>query len=1390
MESVEDDLEQLLNELTSPNILNNISEKLKQSEPSEFSENHSNHNHNHNHGYNQNINHAQQYYQTNFDDETGSNAEDVRRLLEETDSNYGGSTVHSMNTTPNLYSMRNLLHTELSLDALKPVSENSPLHMSATRPVSTSVRLPRLSICEEDDSELSSDDVSSSDSDYDDDSSTSSSLSLRNYNNAADNNVQIKDDDSDMESSESSEQYGSPSNQRRKEILKLEKQIQIQEKKRILKEKIQEQDDAAAEELSLNKASASTTATVTTTTTSTTTTTIISDSLPPVPSSSKSRSVSVSSNHEVSHPISKERKRSILQSFEEGSPLRSSSRLPSSRGGSIKIKVSKVLEEEIQLQQEFEKQEQIRNSARLSQVIRELNMSTIFDQKSDDGETKQEESQQEEPQQEKVKTLTPEEEEIEIAKQEAIERMREQVFSQLDLLEDPIKATAKLSSKAGEPSKKDQDSEASASSPTLEPSTVIPLPGNQANRFLNTQTRPRKDSISDRWDIGRKEQPRRSMTLHIQRVGEDFSVKRQEVKKVNAELEKILVHISLVDQSHKVICITEDFLVQDVILLFAEKLGLVQTEFFSLAEVTVDGYDRWLDPTKLVKEAGIKNLSKLVFKIKYFKQPKRLSDSKAVHLYYLQIQQSVVSGTYPCSEAMSFRLAALQFYITFGAHDKEKHAPGFLDSGSLSEFIPEAFFFELPDEIIQKRLFLLHSQIKCSSVIEAKLRYLDLSNKIPTFGVTSFQVHDGVRESSIARHKRNLCVAEDGVLISRKDRAGYDFFSYKEIIGYQVTTRGLKIQIPHSSVTPNTSENISFDTSSYEQSANIVELMSGYKYFIQHDEFIRGIGSPIEKVDLNISVLLPLFQSPKVRTKSDPLRSRLELFKINYLTLCQNFHTKPILKLIEQIDHVLDKEGGFRENLNYDKIELPSLNLKGSDLSFIADALKDSLNTVIEEGESIVENLNILTLDLSTNQMLALDAFEPLKIIMTCNTIVHLNLKNIGLPNKLVMSLVTIIEKYPKIETLNISKNRIDESGVRVILRAIKNFNKNIETLGFEDINLTDSGCKVIEKLLSNNKTLKSLNISKNKISEAGFKIIFEGIKKATNLQDLNISGNPIQSKIMTKFIKYIASSETAIQKLNIGNTGLNTGLGSEIQKYLVSTSCHLTSLDVAYNNLGADGTKNIIKGVVNNHIINDLSLSANKIDYNGCNELCNLLELSSANTKTLYIRYCELSSRSLVRVCKMLELNATINVLDLSMNKFSKQTATAIAHSLERNRTLEDLFLTQASMSHTEIDIISAGIQKNQKIKRLFLDVNPIGKKGINSLAQMVNNNTSLEALGLRNTNLNSKDILEFLKQLNQNISIKTINLTENNLEKITQQTKLLISDQLKRLQQVNIQY
>jgi hypothetical protein len=58
---------------------------------------------------------------------------------------------------------------------------------------------------------------------------------------------------------------------------------------------------------------------------------------------------------------------------------------------------------------------------------------------------------------------------------------------------------------------------------------------------------------------------------------------------------------------------------------------------FILTSLYLVVIDHWLDMEKSLKEQNIVNKSKLLFKIKYFKEPKYWLDSRSIDLFYLQV---------------------------------------------------------------------------------------------------------------------------------------------------------------------------------------------------------------------------------------------------------------------------------------------------------------------------------------------------------------------------------------------------------------------------------------------------------------------------------------------------------------------------------------------------------------------------------------------------------------------------------------------------------------------------------------------------------------------------------------------------------------------------------
>jgi hypothetical protein len=110
--------------------------------------------------------------------------------------------------------------------------------------------------------------------------------------------------------------------------------------------------------------------------------------------------------------------------------------------------------------------------------------------------------------------------------------------------------------------------------------------------------------------------------------------------------------------------------------------------------------DRWLDPGKTLAEEKVQNNDEVSLKIKYFKQPKvnitkcifsffdlvnlpitvlqKLVDEAAIRIFYLQVKQNIINGSYPCGEKLAIRLAAYQVQLSYGNYVPSSHRPGFL----------------------------------------------------------------------------------------------------------------------------------------------------------------------------------------------------------------------------------------------------------------------------------------------------------------------------------------------------------------------------------------------------------------------------------------------------------------------------------------------------------------------------------------------------------------------------------------------------------------------------------------------------------------------------------------------------------------------------------------
>ena len=338
---------------------------------------------------------------------------------------------------------------------------------------------------------------------------------------------------------------------------------------------------------------------------------------------------------------------------------------------------------------------------------------------------------------------------------------------------------------------------------------------------------------------------------------------------------KLLLTVILADASTKKVYVTDDFTISELRDLFASKLHLWQTEFFDLAVKDSDDEDRWLDVRKTILEERIPDKSEVMFKIKYFKMPKKLVDESALRLFYIQVKQNIINGAYPCSEKLAIRLAAHQVQLTYGNYVPSKHHPGFLQD-TLKDYLPREILANGVSTYLEARIYSFHRTLIGKSNFEVMESYLDQAQQIQTFGATLFLIKE-----KAGRTKR-IGVAEDGILISTEENPKkFDFYPFKTIGAWRKVNKGFEFQV----ISP---QNMLLEFEASEsKSSSIIELMCGYYIFLlgNNVDDLPLVNLPMQPVGLPNAKMFHKPNNALKRNLSDQSTSRLELFKEELLSL-------------------------------------------------------------------------------------------------------------------------------------------------------------------------------------------------------------------------------------------------------------------------------------------------------------------------------------------------------------------------------------------------------------------------------------------------------------------------------------------------------------------------
>ncbi|XP_059816548.1 ribonuclease inhibitor-like isoform X1 [Hypanus sabinus] len=246
-----------------------------------------------------------------------------------------------------------------------------------------------------------------------------------------------------------------------------------------------------------------------------------------------------------------------------------------------------------------------------------------------------------------------------------------------------------------------------------------------------------------------------------------------------------------------------------------------------------------------------------------------------------------------------------------------------------------------------------------------------------------------------------------------------------------------------------------------------------------------------------------------------------------------------------------------------------------------------------------------------------------------------LELERVGLTDSGAEDLVSALRTNRSLTELYLSVDELGDSKLRLVSAALRNPECKIQKLRLGDVGLTDSGAEELASALSTNPSLTELNLTGNKLGDSGVKLVLSALRNPEckiqklrlgyvgltdsgaedlvsalstkpSLTELHLSVNDLGDSGVKLVLSALRNAECKIQKLWMGGVGL-TDSGAEDLVSALSTKPSLTELNLGFNSLTDRSVPDLRRLILTLPSLVWIRLGENQFSETGMKELRSL---------------------------------------------------------------------------------------------------------------------------------------------------------------------------------------